>query len=682
MSQLPFLVEHGASVWKLALVGLTAGSVALVTTVRDLRARRAARARVTAWNGEVTAVAAGQACVRGTLRGGTLSSLIDRELARDHVEGAPWVEGDDGTRIELAGRARVIEGGVEARSRVGVPRGTPAAIADRRGRWVLRTVGDGDEVIVRGIAHAVPDRDASYREGVAVWRLEAVEVLAVRPRAIAPHLSWVPQLLLLCAVGGLWFGLMHHIGARAAARLATEPELDHLPGSTHLPGITAFGDLAIACAMPGSCDDAIDAERRWYFDRYGRRGSAFAQYDALMRDQPCALTREQVRALRLDDALVSARACGDRDLEARVQVLLGNAAAALALAPGDARTRELAAVGAGDWRAASAAASQVSRLETTLGFGRDAATARCRAAWYLHLAGDPNALRAVAMGSAECEIYRALAAAPAAQAQQLATIARDAPDSELWARTDARVLASLAGVDDSSSSSPASCDAIFGPTARKWLAPFSDPSAPTQPCWAPQGRAVSAALRGDFAGARAAADAITDEGVRDGTRLWIALREGSELPKLGEPDLAFPRAVAAREGRPFDPDLRGVDPHTCAPIWKQAIERAVAGDGTALARVYAGCHVFYFPGSMTLFGIIPRITEGRAELADALRAFRGWPPPDDDRFALIDQLADYRDLARLAGDDEEAARLQSVIDRHARVLADRDRALALYLLSR
>lgn len=38
-----------------------------------------------------------------------------------------------------------------------------------------------------------------------------------------------------------------------------------------------------------------------------------------------------------------------------------------------------------------------------------------------------------------------------------------------------------------------------------------------------------------------------------------------------------------------------------------------------------------------------------------------------------------RDLARLLGDTAEATRLQEIIERHAKVFADRDRATAMFV---
>jgi hypothetical protein len=50
-------------------------------------------------------------------------------------------------------------------------------------------------------------------------------------------------------------------------------------------------------------------------------------------------------------------------------------------------------------------------------------------------------------------------------------------------------------------------------------------------------------------------------------------------------------------------------------------------------------------------------------------------------FYFISWAAFRRDLARALGDDADAARWQRIVDAHARVLADRDKVIALRLFS-
>lgn len=102
---------------------------------------------------------------------------------------------------------------------------------------------------------------------------------------------------------------------------------------------------------------------------------------------------------------------------------------------------------------------------------------------------------------------------------------------------------------------------------------------------------------------------------------------------------------------------------------------AVRGDGGPIAEVLRRCRL-YWPEHAYLEALLPRVKRHRAELAVALRMFRersiGGSP-----FRMLDHYARYRDLARLAGDAEEAARWQELVDRFVTVLADRRRAQAL-----
>ena len=74
--------------------------------------------------------------------------------------------------------------------------------------------------------------------------------------------------------------------------------------------------------------------------------------------------------------------------------------------------------------------------------------------------------------------------------------------------------------------------------------------------------------------------------------------------------------------------------------------------------------------------IVARVTTHREELAVGLRHVRNFETDPTRPFQFLDDYALYRDLARLVGDEEDAARWQARISRHAAMLADRDHVIA------
>lgn len=683
MAELPFLVVHGAFVWKVLLVVLVGGTAAITIAVRNRTARKRARAIATELVREVKPLAEGAACVRGVLRDGSLHTLSRTNVDRDHLEGTPVVECDDGRRIAIARAARVVAGSRATSSTLRVPTATPDPLADIKGAWVLSSVREGDEVVVRGTAKRAP-QDASYRDDASGWTFEDdIVVGAVKPTARALPRHAVAQLAMVLAVAGVSYGLMYKIGSVAKSQIEERPELGDLAE------IPSFGALAIACSMPGSCEDAMDEERRWFFERYGRRGSAFALHDALHRDDPCGLASAQMRQVRLEAALASVRACDDPEYEAWIQVFLGDYRAALALGPKRAIVREYAAVGAGDWKiAAEAADATIAKQESYEDadyFAKKTTTARCRAAWYRHLAGVTDPFAKVDAKTPTCQVFAALAKPASEQVTLLQALveaqhALDYKHQDTWALWQARALLAMLGTrrDDNGND----LDVAFGVRGIAWLTAFETPATLA----ALEGQAGTAVLRGDFPAAHAAANAITDRRRRDSVLQWIALREGTPPPD-NITHVAFDEQLALRAGTIPEKmyGFQAVYPEACQSRLRQAVETALTGDGLALARVFADCSVYYIYMPKLLFGILPRVKTGRAELADALRAFRHDITTFTIQhvpFQLVGDLADARDVARLVGDTEEVTRLQATIDRHVKMLADRNRTVAMFMLSR
>jgi hypothetical protein len=123
-----------------------------------------------------------------------------------------------------------------------------------------------------------------------------------------------------------------------------------------------------------------------------------------------------------------------------------------------------------------------------------------------------------------------------------------------------------------------------------------------------------------------------------------------------------------------------VYPEGCrdAVIW--GLTDAIAGDGGPLARVFEHC--IQRSGLQLdadyLLAVAPSVKVHRDELEAAIR---NWQTGGGTPFRQVRELAVKRDLVRLLGDSAEATRLQDIIERHAKVFADRDRVTAMFLAS-
>lgn len=693
MGQLPFLVVHGAAVWKVLDLALAGGTLGLARQVRHWRARRRARALAGLRLSVLTAIAEGPAWVRGRLRGGSLATLARGEAHEDRGAGAAWLEGEGGARIELAGAPRVLAGSRARTAMFGVPRGTPAELRAMSlgGPWTLATIGEGDEVVANGVLSRTAREGTDYRDDATAWRLAGsndvpLEVCAIEPTAraapVGPAMrATVLAVLLLCG-----YGALYKVGSVALDRA------DHTPDRGMTTGIPPYGALAIAAAMPGSRDKAIERASDELATYYGHRGSALVvgdELDALAGG--CTAALHQLREVRLDEARASALACGSRELLIDADLYLGNYAEALALAPADPAERELTAVGAGAWSIAASAAHAEAH-DAILGDryeirSRDDAErigqrALCREAFYRAHAGVADAFHGIATAPPHaeptCTLLAALVQPPGQWPEALRPLLDEPAEFDLEnidVRWDAEALLELVGAPPTDDYGDDVVDRI---RPRDWLAELA-----TEPSELERVRRAAVALvRGDAAAARAELAAIPPGEDHDVIATMIALHEGSPVPAGHvHPELAD--AVALRAGT-LSGDRDGVYPESCKADLDAAVGKAIAGDGGPLAKVFSECDVFNSEMPAQLPGILPHVTSHRAELADVLRAYRdalSSYPPHHVPFRLVDDLARYRDVAHLAGDDAEAARLQRIIDRHARVLADRDRMIALMMLS-
>jgi hypothetical protein len=625
------------------------------------------------------------------LRGGSIATLAKADKRHDLVEGEPWLEHDNGTRVSLPPAMTVIAPSRAASTVFGVPRATPAAL--RRevvgGGWRLGSVTEGDTIVVAGTAALAAAAEAGYRDDATVWTLapvagDVVAIFAARSTARAEPYHPATIAFGFAAVALMWLAALYGVGRAAVHAFGEQPER---ATATTIP---SFGAVSIASAMPGSRTEVLETLAHGFSDRrFVHRGSMLPledELDDLLGD--CWAARRQFDHVRLDDALASARACGDRDFEVGIQIFRGDYAAALALGSPRAVVREYAAIGAGDWKIAATAADAVAAEAKTM----RAATStmrtnreRCIAALFHAYAGDPDPFAKVADlrgqdGPAACRFAAAITQPPDGRDEALQRFIKDEATRENHDYDLLRLARQLHGPE--ADDGRLHFDIAFFIQGDAWLAaagPGNDVAENRE------ARVAIAVLRGDFVRAHAevaALGALGRSDLTDVATVVLAVHEGTD-PEVAYIHPAFEEVLALRRGTPSLLNAHGVYPEDCAPELGAGVSAALAGDGGPLARVFSECSVYYIFMPKLLYGILPHVKEHRAELADALRVFHDSITTfsfTNVPFRFVTQLADYRDTAHLAGDDDEANRMRSIIARHAHALDDPQRIIAFELV--
>ncbi len=647
---LPFLVVHGAIVWKLLLAALVALGLGVLRGLRRWSTRRAEFRTLARLHGTIGPLQDGMVVIRGIVRGGTFATLGGNGRQFDRAIGVPWID-CDGVRVELDVAPRVLIG---ARTRSSAFRESmhldPVFVGLGDSPLTLREVRDGDPVIVAGTAFARLGA-AMARETPVTWQLvgSPIEVVAAAPQIATPARHPIATAAIGSLIALICYGGLHHVGSIAAAAAG-----DTRPRAT-MTEIDPFGPIAIAAAMPGSRKDAFQAISN-HLERDFTRGPARIALEDELADRKggCAKASNQFDEVRLEEALESARRCGDRGLEVSSLIFLGRFEQAWALQP-LADERILVAIATGRWSDAAV---------TLEAFAKDLPTPEredlgCLATWFHHLAHEPSG--SVTSSSLTCAVTAALMKPEPEQPAALSAIAL--PDGfDDWRMADhVRALVALSGSVDQRLGFDLEFDGTL--SADAWLAPFGVPTPTTM-----RGRASVATVRGRFDEADRILDAI-DEPHRWLTRR-IAEFEGRIISPTPEDDPYFDRVNGS-----------GVYPPSCGPEFVAAIARARTGDGGPLATVLRECDAFETENP-TILRALPYLTSHQAELVPLLRWRRGRITTyrlDYVPFHYLDDAMMNRDLARLVGDAAEGARWQAIIDRHAAVLADRDRVIALLL---
>ena len=678
MAELPFLVVHGALVWKLLWFALVAGTFALGYAIRRRGARRRARARRELLLGEVTSPHAGPVVIRGRVTSGTASTTYNREHASDAP--ATLVLDCGGEVVEIEGAVHVEEG---------------SSVRARPWPTVTRALAPGDEVIATGVLsqeHAA--EDASYREAKVRWRLAAPSVIALAPRVKALPLELAPLLGALLVVGLGSYGTLRAIGSAELHRA------ERATGTARDGNLPAFGAGELAAALPGTRDRALDALERQLVGFHlaaSERASQLQLRLAELRDEcPSRILAGQVR---LDEALAAARRCGSHDEVVRILALLGKYdEAERALAPDDvssiATTTHIAT---GNWKAAArgadARADELARetpsqYRTQRYLASVAGGQRCLAALFRSYGGDPRAFATLTNRGtgAACAIFEAASLPLAEQATAFLRIPRtslDNPDDGTSAGVDlvADELAYAAGEPRGAMYGGEAISALMFmfDRSRIWLAPFQLETHPTAD-GALLAMATYEILRGDQASARSYLARTGPSYAHDEIAIGLALRDGSPIADSGHRDHAgHDEAIALRNGVVDDRIEIYLGDDEAAPF-RALLARAASGDGRALIEILELDRLQWQAFSIPVLGLLPRITRDRDAVVAALRLFRNdltsysmlhLP------FSAVSDMISYRDVARLAGDTTDASHWQAIIDRHVEVLRDRRKAVAL-----
>ena len=677
MAELPFLVVHGWWIAKLLVIACGALGLVVIRALRRRAERKDIEMQLLARTGALCGLEVGPVSVRGQLRGRAVTTFA--------LDGTPARERSETVTIEVEGRP------VEVRGDIDVVRGSQARASYRRGRTF--TVADGDEVIAKGtLAHVAGD-GGDYRESAGEWVLEGpTEVFAARAAIRPPALHPMRLATYFALYAGIGYCLLWGIGASLVSASKVD---DDEPRQEHL---AAFGKLALASALPHVRGDALEGlDRQLEFDFVHTEETEQLVIDLAGVRHGCgARAGAEIHALRFDDALATARACGDKQLEGEALAYLGRyeEAAAISKAPD-------VAIAAGRWADAAAAAER--ELEVLKKGPRTdpAIEARlerrmqCFALWFHSKAGDTSArskLAELAHDNTACTIAYDLTMPVDQRAALLFAAADDDREGELGESILAQALAWSYGHPDSSSFASDTFQSIEALTGRTsfdrflWLGKVAAAARPDDPIALGRDAAL-AALEGDLDRAKreisAAMTRSDPEAVSELEPLAqaIDLHEPGNIPPQHSdfPHPAVAPLVAVRNGTP--PAELDVITSECDAELRAAFTTAAHGDGGPLAELLGRCRMLFDANVGFVLAVAPRVTQHRAELSAQLRAFHdGFGPSTYGApFSIIVEAAARRDLARLTGDEATAARWQHIISAQAKLLSDRDKVEALLL---
>ncbi len=609
---LPFLVVHGPVVWKLVLGLFVVSSVVIVRAVVRARERRRIVEALKIRYAGFNEVREGHVVLRAVFRGTRCMTLSGGDAAMDRCDGPASIELEDGTHVQIEGPIRVLIG-------------TRVHVSAWGGPTRIDEVRDGDLVTARGIAaHGAAVGTGNYRESAGQWTLRADLALgepltiasrtpAIRARAMGPALALA---IAGASVGG-YFGL-HAFDLHPRPPDSTRAETAFPP----------FGDIAVAAALPGSSRmralRTIEYALEHQIDRSPGRDQMRDQIDDLL-ELPCdgypSKAQRRLRDGRYEAALESARACG---ADGHVQLV---ALAALA------RYDEVVAV---------SKTADTDDVELIL-------------------------ISAIATGrpyeAALADVLKRWKDVPHMYACLSSWLKHEQLDDECKPEAAYEV-----GADE-----PFQFRLMVGPDANSWLAQFVPASDLDDP---KRMDLVSTLLvRGDFDAATSAVAAIHSPELSKLAKRAIQLRAGTAPPPVDESSNDEPTDVV---------DMSWLASKWAAPneacSLREAIESASRdGDGRPIAATLRrrDCSLpRLVPGFDRLLAVLPHVTKGREEIAEALRGMPGISDTDPAPPMRAAGASLRRDLARIVGDLPEAERQAAIVRRAVAALGRRESVLA------
>jgi hypothetical protein len=679
MASLPFLIVHGALVWKALFAAGVGGGFALTRALRYRRDRRDIRDLL--------------AATPGTLRGKLIGTAATHEAISKKFERSSELALDvGGERVELRGDVWVVRG---------------AAIATR---WLrrarLHVLRAGDEVIATGtVREEHTDQETGYRERgsrrVLVGEPTMIELVAATP-AVRPFPLGVMSIVVLAlGFGVVTYGVLHRIGSAALDRAEARYSFDE--HTRHASEIST--SVQLAAAMPGSREGALS--ELWDDVRYSMRGQERFELERAVAalERGCAGELEVLANFgHYEEQLELARTCADNGAAIDALIVLGRYDEALPLLPAkpsshrDGERLAVVGVATGQWSIAARGAELEAVFWSSTG-DRDMQTthvgrARCIRDWLAARggAGSFTPPPDLANQPTACTIVAALQAEPT-QRKQLLEQAATGPDrhyefEERYVARDLLWATTGAPVGERSLAVFHAAEMIAGwdrDADDAWIAP-AEPS--TDAVVAAAGAATDV-IRGDFAHALARLPKIAPddpEAIEWAHQLVPAIELRRPTETIAGAQYGMVAELAALRGGRMPETRDELVTLTLSPCPIDTVEalRAASerGDGGLLLGMIATCSLFSNVSMQYLLALAPRIKEHRAELATLLHYLDEpfGPHFPEVPFRFIAQAAFRRDLARLLGDEPEAVRWQNIVEAHLRVLADRDKVVAFRVL--
>ena len=660
MAELPFLVVHGALVWKASVVGVGVAAVRLARLRRDRKSAKFVRAATKHYTATATGLEPGPILLRGRLRGGGAQSFEHTYCPIVHTRDEGVYFDIEGERIDFDGEI-VVGCGTEVRTSYWRPPvGAPppdGLMATARGQQRLSIVRADEEVLIAGVLRRAASGDATYRDSAGGWLIEpfprqgAVGLVAMRHRARA-----MPATPVGTAVTFLLFALLMLLGMRTCGSI----ELGgYGPSDAHIHS------LSVAAAMPGTRGDALGELERVLSDaRTPHRIDQAIELRALRHG--CASAVDMMfEEHRLEQALDASRRCELPAREVDALLLLGRydeAAASTAMREaGTAQQRLTLAIATGHWADAAAAEPD-----------------HCASLLFAALA-NPSARAAMQSEVAQTGDVRCSLLA----AQLLPAEERGGAVASITTKSDGHVILAEALLQldrtwDADNLDGAARELLGGDGGEASMLVWTARPGDLTP-W----RAVFETYRGNFAKAQEIAGTLIAQ-QHDRVRgieanrfaALIALRAGKPVPREwldGDSELP-PQSVFTDDELGATFQLARGD-GAIGSRGSYGLRSAMNGDGSRLHDEWTELRL---ADGTKLLAVLPAITTDRDLAIDFMRAVRGdsmdhAQPP----LGVIRAAAMRRDLARATGDADGATSWQGVIDRQMAVIDHRDRLLGL-----